>query len=149
MIESDFVNNVAFIMDKHFPSSEETGVLKFMADLKGSDCLSVEECTSVFKGYHQWERRLVEKAAMIESDFVNNVAFIMDKHFPSSEETGVLKFMADLKGSDCLSVEECTSVFKGYHQWERRLVERIRLFISGRICFSFRRLLPVEKETSG
>ena len=33
------------------------------------------------------------KAAMIESDFVNNVAFIMDKHFPSSEETGVLKCM--------------------------------------------------------
>ena len=62
-----------------------------MADLRGSDCLSVEECTSVFEGYYQWERRLVEKAALKESDIIKKIASIMDKHDPFREETGVLK----------------------------------------------------------
>ena len=64
-----------------------------MIDLRRADCLSVEECASVFEGYYQWERRLVEKAAMKESDAIKNVASIMDKRFPSKEETGVLKCM--------------------------------------------------------
>ena len=62
-----------------------------MADLRGSECLSVEECTLVFEGYYQWERRLVEKAALNDIDIVENIASIMDKHFPSSKETRELK----------------------------------------------------------
>ena len=62
-----------------------------MADLRGSDCLSVEEFASVFEGYYQWKRRLVDKTALKESDILVKVASIMDKHFSSREETRVLK----------------------------------------------------------
>ena len=62
-----------------------------MADLRGSDCLSVEECTSVFESYYRWEERLVEKTAVKESDIIKKVASIMDKHVPSRIETVVLK----------------------------------------------------------
>jgi hypothetical protein len=78
-------------MDKHVPSFETTGALKVMADLRGSDCLSMEECTSVFKSYYQWERRLVKKTAVKESDIIKKVASIMDKHeklLPVGKETG-------------------------------------------------------------
>jgi hypothetical protein len=54
------------------------------------------------------------KAALKESDIVEKVTSIMDKYFPSSEETSLLKVMADLKGSECLSVEECAAVFPVY-----------------------------------
>jgi hypothetical protein len=112
--ESDIVEKVTSIMDKYFPSSEETRLLKVMAELKGSDCLSVEECTSVFECHHEWGCRLLMKAALKESDIVEKVTSIMDKYFPSSEETSLLKVMADLKGSECLSVEECAAVFPVY-----------------------------------
>ena len=64
-----------------------------MADLRGSDCLSVEECTVIFQDYSglQLERRLVGKAAVKESDIVEKIAYIMDRHFPSSEEARKLK----------------------------------------------------------
>jgi hypothetical protein len=131
---SHITGKIASIMDKHYPSCEETRVLKeiglsssalssVVADLRRSDCLSVEECTTVFENYSWWKSKLVEKAAEKESDIVEKVASIMDKHFPSSEKTRVLKVVADLRGSDCLSVEECTSVFKNYyHMWKWRLV---------------------------
>jgi cytochrome c551/c552 len=112
-------------MDKHNPSREVTGVLKVMADLRESDCLSVKEWAAVFKGYYQWEIRLVKKIAVKESDVIKKVVSIMDKHNPSREVTGVLKVMVDLRESDCLSVEECAAVFEGYYQWEIRLVKKI------------------------
>ena len=62
-----------------------------MADLKGSECLSVEECAAVFQYYDGWERRLVGKASMKESDIVEKIASVMDKYVPSSEETRELK----------------------------------------------------------
>ena len=62
-----------------------------MADLSGLDCLSIEEFASVFKGYYQWERTLVDETALKESDILVKVASIMDKHFSSREETRVLK----------------------------------------------------------
>ena len=62
-----------------------------MADLKGSHCLSVEECASVFECHHEWAQRLLVKAALKESDIVEKVASIMDKYFPSSKETRLLK----------------------------------------------------------
>jgi hypothetical protein len=89
--ESDIVEKVASIMNKYFPSSEETSLLKVMADLKGSECLSVEECTAVFdyfgrwKGaavfqdYDGWKQRLVGEAAMKESYIVEKIASVMDK----------------------------------------------------------------------
>jgi hypothetical protein len=49
MKESYIVEKIASVMDKHVPSSEETVELKVMADLKGSECLSVEECAAVFQ----------------------------------------------------------------------------------------------------
>ena len=61
-----------------------------MADLRGSDCLSVEEYTTVFKSYLQWERRLLKKVVVKESDVIKKVAAIMDKHVPSREESRVL-----------------------------------------------------------
>jgi hypothetical protein len=87
------------------------------------------------------ERRLVGKAAEKESDIVEKIASIMERHFPSSEEASKLKVMADLRGSDCLSVEECVVVFQDYSGLEKRLAgktavfpQRIRVFISGRMC---------------
>ena len=62
-----------------------------MADLKGSDCLTIEECASVFESHHEWAHRLLIKAALKESDIVEKVASIMNKYFPSSEETSLLK----------------------------------------------------------
>ena len=62
-----------------------------MADLKGSDCLSVEECIAVFEHHYEWAHRLLVKSAAKESDIVEKVTSIMDKHFPSSEETRLLK----------------------------------------------------------
>ena len=62
-----------------------------MADLTGADCLSVEECTTVFVSYNRWKECLVEKTAAKESDIIKKVASIMDKHVPSKEEAGVLK----------------------------------------------------------
>jgi hypothetical protein len=116
-------------MDKHVPSSEETKKLKVMADLRGSDCISVEECAAVFQYYEGWERRLVGKAAIKESFIVYKIASVMDKHLPSNGETRKLKVMADvpsseLRGSDCLSVGECGAVFQDHTEWERRLVEK-------------------------
>jgi hypothetical protein len=121
--ESDVIKKVVSIMDKHNPSREVTGVLKVMVDLRESDCLSVEECAAVFEGYYQWKRRLVVKTAVKESDIMKKVASIMDKHVRSKEETGVLKVMADLRGSNCLSVEDCTAIFKSCYRWEERLVD--------------------------
>ena len=65
--------------------------LLVMADLRGSDCLSVGECGAVFQDHTEWERRLVEKAAVKESDIVEKIASIMARHFPSSEEARKLK----------------------------------------------------------
>ena len=62
-----------------------------MADLRGSDCLSVEECVAVFEHHHEWAHRLLIKAAIKEGDIVEKVASIMDKYFPSSEATRLLK----------------------------------------------------------
>ena len=62
-----------------------------MADLKGSDCLSVEECAAGFRFYDGWKQRLVGKAAMKESYIVEKIASVMDKHVRSSEETRELK----------------------------------------------------------
>ena len=62
-----------------------------MADLRGSDCLSVKECAAVFLYYDGWEQRLARKAAMKESYIVEKIASVMDKHVPSSEETKKLK----------------------------------------------------------
>jgi hypothetical protein len=49
----------------------------------------VEECTSVFECHHEWGCRLLMKAALKESDIVEKVTSIMDKYFPSSEETSL------------------------------------------------------------
>ena len=62
-----------------------------MADLKGSDCLSVQECAAVFGYYNRWEQRLVEKAAMKKNYIVEKIASVMDKHFCSREETRLVK----------------------------------------------------------
>ena len=51
----------------------------------------MEEYISVFKDQYGWARRLVKNAAVQESDFVDKVASIMDKHLPSHKESGVLK----------------------------------------------------------
>ena len=64
-----------------------------MADLKVSDCLSIEECASVFESHHELAHRLLIKASSKESDIVEKVASIMNKYFPSSEETSLLKGM--------------------------------------------------------
>jgi uncharacterized protein (DUF1800 family) len=122
--ESDIIEKIASIMDRHSPLSEEARKLKVMADLRGSDCLSVGECGAVFQDHTEWERRLVEKAAVKKSDIVEKIASIMDRHSPLSEEARKLKVMADLRGSDCLSVGECGAVFQDHTEWERRLVEK-------------------------
>jgi hypothetical protein len=66
----------------------------------------------------------VGEAAMKESYIVEKIASVMDKHvssieetreLPSSEETVELKVMADLKGSECLSVEECLFIAAVFH----------------------------------
>ena len=62
-----------------------------MADLKGSDCLSVEECAAVFRYYNRWEQRLVEKAAMKKNYIVKKIASVMDEYVSSSEKTRELK----------------------------------------------------------
>ena len=62
-----------------------------MADLRGSDCLSVEECVAVFQYCFGWEMRLVVKAPVKESDIVEKIASIMDRHSPLSEEARKLK----------------------------------------------------------
>ena len=62
-----------------------------MADLKGSECLSVEECAAVFQDYFRWKQRLVGEAATKGSYIVEKIASVMDKHVPSSEETVELK----------------------------------------------------------
>ena len=67
--------------------------LLVMADLSGSDCLSVEECASVFQFYARWAKRLVEKVAVKESDIIEKVAYVMAKQFPLSKETELLKCM--------------------------------------------------------
>ena len=76
--------------------------LLVMSDLRGSDCLSVEECTSVFANYNLWERRLVETAAVRERDIVEKVAFIVDKHFPSSGVPRTLKGVYSVHFCACL-----------------------------------------------
>ena len=68
-----------------------------MTDLKGSECLSVEECAAVFQYYDGWERRLVGEAAMKESYIVEKIASVMDKHVSSSEETRELKGMEKIE----------------------------------------------------
>ena len=67
-----------------------------MADLRGSDCFSVEECASVFENHNNWAHRLLVKAATKEGDIVEKVASIMDKYFPSSGETRLLKGISKL-----------------------------------------------------
>ena len=62
-----------------------------MADLKGSECLSDEECAAVFQYYYEWAGRLVGKAVMKESHIQVKIASIMDKHYPFHNETRVLK----------------------------------------------------------
>ena len=62
-----------------------------MADLKGSECLSVEECAAVFEYYFWWKQSLVREAATKGSYIVEKIASVMDKHVPSSEETRELK----------------------------------------------------------
>ena len=64
-----------------------------MADLKGSDCLSVEECAEFFHCYDGWKQRLMGEAAMKKSYIVQKIASVMDKHVPLSEETRVVKGM--------------------------------------------------------
>ena len=70
-----------------------------MADLRGSNCLSVEECVAVFQDHTGWEGRLVEKAAMKESYIVEKIASFMDEYVPSSEKA------KELKGINI--IEEC------------------------------------------
>ena len=62
-----------------------------MSDLKGSECLSVEEYAAVFQDYPGWERRLVENAATKESCIVEKIASVIGKYVPSSEEARKLK----------------------------------------------------------
>ena len=62
-----------------------------MADLRGSDCLSVEECAAVFQDHTGWERRLVGKAAIKESCIVEKIASVMGKYVPSSKEAKEMK----------------------------------------------------------
>ena len=62
-----------------------------MSYLRGSHCLSLEECASVFQLYTGWASRLVGEAVMKERDIGGKIASIMDKHFPSHKETRVLK----------------------------------------------------------
>jgi hypothetical protein len=144
---------IASVMDEYVPSSEEAREMKVMAELRGSDCLSVEECVAVFQYCFGWEMRLVVKAPVKESDIIEKIASIMDRHSPLSEEARKLKVMADmadLRGSDCLSVEECTSVFKGYHQWERRLVEHAAMIESdfvNNVAFIMDKHFPSSEET--
>ena len=78
-----------------------------MADLRGSDCLSVEECTLVFKHYHQWERVLVVETAGKESAIIKKVASIMEKYDPSSEVPGVLKGILKIDVLELCSVVLC------------------------------------------
>jgi hypothetical protein len=103
MKESYIVEKIASVMDNHgqrhvssieetreLPSSEETRELKVMADLKGSECLSVEEClfiAAVFQDYDGWKQRLVGEAATKGSYIVEKIASVMDKHVSSIEET--------------------------------------------------------------
>ena len=75
-----------------------------MSDLRGSDCLSVEECAAVFRYYSGWERKLVGKAAMKESYIVEKIASVVDKHVPSSEETRKLKGIVKI---DVLNLTMC------------------------------------------
>ena len=50
-----------------------------MADFKGSHCLSVLECASVFEHHYKWAHRLLVTAATKGGDGVEKVAFIMGK----------------------------------------------------------------------
>ena len=86
-----------------------------MADLRGSDCLSVEECTSVFKSDYQWERRLVETTAVKESDVIKKVASIMDKHDPSREEAKALKGILKIDVLDFCSFDLCLQIFTHHY----------------------------------
>ena len=82
-----------------------------MADLRGSDCLTVEECTSVFEGYNQWEECLEEKTAVKESDIIKKVVSIMDKHDPSRKEVVVLKGILKIDVLEWCSLVLCVQVF--------------------------------------
>jgi hypothetical protein len=62
-----------------------------MADLKGLECLSLEEWAAVFQYCDGWKQRLVRKAAMKECYIVEKIASVMDKHVSSIEETRELK----------------------------------------------------------
>ena len=75
-----------------------------MADLKGSECLSVEECVAVFQDHTGWEWRLVRKAAMKESYIVEKIASVADKYVPSSKEARQLKGIGKI---DVLSLTMC------------------------------------------
>ena len=82
-----------------------------MSDLRGSDCLSVEECTSVFEHYYQWKTRLVETTAVKESDVIKKVASILDKHDPSMEEAKALKGILKIDVLDFCSFDLCVQIF--------------------------------------
>ena len=76
--------------------------LLVVTDLRRSDCLSVEDCTTVFESYYGWESKLLEKAAEKESDIVEKIASVMDKYFPSSEKTKALKGVYSVDCCACL-----------------------------------------------
>ena len=71
----------------------------------------MEECTSVFEIYYQWEECLVEKIAVKESDIIKKVASIMDKHVPSREEAGVLKGILKIDVLELCSFDLCVQIF--------------------------------------
>ena len=85
--------------------------LLVMADLRGSDCLSVEECTSVFESYYRWEECLVKKSAVKESDIIKKVASIMDKHDLSRKEIVVLKGILKIDVLELCSFDLYVQIF--------------------------------------
>ena len=85
--------------------------LLVMADLRGSDCLSVEECTAVFESYYQWEKRLVDKTAVKESDIIKKVVSIMDKHVPSRKQVVVLKGILKIDVLELCSFDLYVQIF--------------------------------------
>ena len=66
--------------------------LLVMAELKASNCLSVEEAIAVWKDYRMWEANLVSVAATKDSRTVKIIASVMGTH-GYSEKCKVLKGM--------------------------------------------------------
>ena len=66
--------------------------LLVMAELKASNCLSVEDVIAVWKAYRGWEANLVSVAVTKDSRTVQIIVSVMDTH-GYSEECKVLKGM--------------------------------------------------------